>query len=131
MSILKNIVRFLAWHSKFEKCKALRKESNEKLIPIAWHPKRWWNFCMSEVDKKRNRTSFYWVMLLVCIQFESINTWCSSKLLWKFSHFAITNHTWRLDIAKNCFSWQISFGINVSKYIFENIYNNLAHKNLI
>ena len=21
-------------------------------MPIAWHPKRWWNFCMSENEKK-------------------------------------------------------------------------------
>ena len=21
-------------------------------MPIAWHPKRWWNFCMSEDEKK-------------------------------------------------------------------------------
>ena len=35
-----NHVRFLAWHSKFEKHKAL--------MPIAWLPKRWSNFCVSE-----------------------------------------------------------------------------------
>ena len=21
-------------------------------MPVAWHPKRWWNFCMSEEEKK-------------------------------------------------------------------------------
>ena len=21
-------------------------------MPIAWHPKRWWNYCMSEHEKK-------------------------------------------------------------------------------
>ena len=25
---------------------------SEKLMPIAWDPKRWWNFCMSEDEKK-------------------------------------------------------------------------------
>ena len=25
-------------------------------MPGAWHPKRWWNFCLSEDEKKRNRT---------------------------------------------------------------------------
>ena len=33
-----------------------------ELMLIAWHPKRWWNFCMSE-DKKEKRkkmiTDFY------------------------------------------------------------------------
>ena len=31
--------------------KALKKIS-EKLMPIAWHHKKLWNFCMSEDDKK-------------------------------------------------------------------------------
>ena len=21
-------------------------------MPVVWHPKRWWNFCMSEDEKK-------------------------------------------------------------------------------
>ena len=33
--------RLLAWHIKFEKREALKKELNEVLMPIAWHPKRW------------------------------------------------------------------------------------------
>ena len=32
---------------------------SEELIPIVWHPKRWWNFCMAEHEEKRNRTDFY------------------------------------------------------------------------
>ena len=31
----------LAWHIKFEKGKALKKELNEKLMLIACHPRRW------------------------------------------------------------------------------------------
>ena len=31
---------FLAWHIKFEKRKELKKESNEELMPVEWHPKR-------------------------------------------------------------------------------------------
>ena len=23
-----------------------------ELMPTVWHPKRWWNFCMSENEKK-------------------------------------------------------------------------------
>ena len=48
------ILRLLAWHIKFEKCKALKKKVSEELMPIAWHPKRWWNFCISEDKKKEN-----------------------------------------------------------------------------
>ena len=33
--------RLLAWHIKFEKREALKKELNEVLMPITWHPKRW------------------------------------------------------------------------------------------
>ena len=35
--ILKNIFRFLAWHTKFEKCKALKKNINKELMLIAWY----------------------------------------------------------------------------------------------
>ena len=27
-------------------------------MPIAWHPKRWWNFCMSEDEKKETEPIF-------------------------------------------------------------------------
>ena len=33
------LVRRLAWYIKYEKCKALKKIS-EELIPVAWHPNR-------------------------------------------------------------------------------------------
>ena len=28
------------------------KKDSEELIPIAWHPKRWWNFSMSKDEEK-------------------------------------------------------------------------------
>ena len=46
------LIRLLAWHIKFKKGKALKKELNEELIPVAWHPKRWWKFCMPEDEEK-------------------------------------------------------------------------------
>ena len=46
------LIRLLAWHSKFKKCKALKKKISEKLMLIAWHPKRWLNFCMSEDEER-------------------------------------------------------------------------------
>ena len=46
------LIRILAWHIKFKKCKALKKELNEELIPVAWHPERWWKFCMTEDEEK-------------------------------------------------------------------------------
>ena len=57
-SVYKNIVRLPAWHVKFEKRKTLKKDSNEELILVAWHPRRWWNFCMPEHKKKEIETIF-------------------------------------------------------------------------
>ena len=45
-------VRLLAWHTKFEKRKALKKELNEELMPAAWHPNRRWDWCISEDEKR-------------------------------------------------------------------------------
>ena len=45
--------RHLVWHSKFEKHKVVKKELNEELTLVTMsHPRRWWNFCISEDDKK-------------------------------------------------------------------------------
>ena len=38
--------------------KHLEKKISEELMPIAWHPKRRWNSCMSEDDKKEIEPSF-------------------------------------------------------------------------
>ena len=46
------LIILLAWHIKVEKRKALKKKLNEELMPVAWHPKRWWNFCVLEDEKK-------------------------------------------------------------------------------
>ena len=58
------------------------KQVNEWLMLVAWHPK-WYNFYMSEVEKKRDRTKFYWKMLLVYISsthYGSIGTDCYRKV---------------------------------------------------
>ena len=45
-------IRLLAWYIKFEKLKELKKELSEELMLVAWHPSRWWDWCMSEDEKK-------------------------------------------------------------------------------
>ena len=35
------LIGLLTWHFKIEKRKALKKELNEELMPVGWHPKRW------------------------------------------------------------------------------------------
>ena len=52
------LIKLLALHIKFEKRKVLKKELNKELTPIACHPKRWWNFCMSEEGKKEIQAIF-------------------------------------------------------------------------
>ena len=43
---------FLIKYTKFEKWKALKKALNEELMSVAWHSNRWWDWCMSEDEKK-------------------------------------------------------------------------------
>ena len=66
-------IRLLAWHIHFEalKCKALKRDLNEEIMLIAWHPIRLWNFCMSEDEKKEVESIF---LSNTCIQFETIKT---------------------------------------------------------
>ena len=45
-------VRLLAWRNAFEKRKAFKKEMSRELILVALHPTRWWDWCMSENEKK-------------------------------------------------------------------------------
>ena len=40
----------MALHIKFRKRKELKKELSEELMPVAWHPDRWWDW--SEDEKK-------------------------------------------------------------------------------
>ena len=50
-------IRILARHCKFKKRKAFKKKTSEQLMPTAWHPKRWQNFCCQKI-KRRNKTVF-------------------------------------------------------------------------
>ena len=52
------LIRLLAWHIKFKKSTALKKNIGGELMPIAWHPKRWWNFYMPEDEKKEIESIF-------------------------------------------------------------------------
>ena len=36
-----NLIRLSTWHTKFEKCKEIKKELNQELISVAWHPNKW------------------------------------------------------------------------------------------
>ena len=34
------LMRLLAWHIKFTKCKELKQELSEELMPVVWHPNK-------------------------------------------------------------------------------------------
>ena len=51
-------IRILTQCSKLEIHKALNKGLNKKLMPVAWHPKRWCDWCLSEDEKKERELTF-------------------------------------------------------------------------
>ena len=42
----------LWWYKGYEQCKAQKAKIKEELMPVAWHPDRWWNWCVPEDEKK-------------------------------------------------------------------------------
>ena len=69
--------KILAWHSKFEQPKA-RKERYYHILfyrhflffsnlKLAWHPTRWWDWCLSKDKKKSSGANFYWEVLEVLL----------------------------------------------------------------
>ena len=51
-------VRLLAWHSKFGKRKALKKEVNKELMREVWHTLRWWDWYLPEDQKNETKSTF-------------------------------------------------------------------------
>ena len=49
---------FFTWPTKFEKRKALETELNEKLIHVAWHADRWWDWGVPDDEKKETYPMF-------------------------------------------------------------------------
>ena len=46
------------WHDSYIRQKAQKVQIKKELIPIAWHPSRYWNWCMSE-DEKWETENFF------------------------------------------------------------------------
>ena len=46
------LIILLAWHIKFETRNKLKIKISKKFMPMAWHTKRWWDWCMVEDEKK-------------------------------------------------------------------------------
>ena len=53
MMMMKKNVLSGAMIIKNEKLKKAQKGSTKKeLLPVVWHPSRWWDWCVSEDEKK-------------------------------------------------------------------------------
>ena len=59
----------ITWRNAYIKRKTQKAKIKEELMPVAWHPDRWWNWCVPEDEKKRTRN-------LLCIK-----SWESLKRL--------------------------------------------------
>ena len=51
-------VRRMAWCNKFKQRIAFKKELSKELMPVAWHPRRWWDWCMRQDEKKEIKSFF-------------------------------------------------------------------------
>ena len=40
------------FYESYYKRKNLKKDIHDELIPIAWHPDRYWNWCLTEDEKQ-------------------------------------------------------------------------------
>ena len=49
---------FFEWCNDYKKRKAQKASIKEELMPIAWHSSGWWDWCMSENEKKETEKTF-------------------------------------------------------------------------
>ena len=45
---------FFKWYDSYKKRKTQKASIKEELMPILWHPSRYWDWCMSEDEKKKS-----------------------------------------------------------------------------
>ena len=49
------------------KNKAQKASIKEGLLPIAWHPSRWWDWCMTEDEKSDAETFWQQAWAFLCL----------------------------------------------------------------
>ena len=52
--------RLIEWYEGYKKRKAQKTLIKEELVPIAWHPSRWWDWCVSEEEKNKRQKNCFW-----------------------------------------------------------------------
>ena len=55
-------VRLLAWCNKDKQCKVCKKEIDKEWMPIAWQPRRRWDWYISEDEKKKY---YLWLIKII------------------------------------------------------------------
>ena len=50
-----NDYKFIKWYKGYQKCKAQKAKIKEDLLPIAWHPSRWRNWCVPQDEKQETK----------------------------------------------------------------------------
>ena len=48
----------IKWYEYYKKQKAQRANIKKYLMPTAWHPSRWWDWCVTEDEKKETEEIF-------------------------------------------------------------------------
>ena len=51
MKMILKVLLMLAQYNRQKQHKACKKEISKKLMPVAWHPTRQYNWCMPEDEK--------------------------------------------------------------------------------
>ena len=51
-------VRLIAWQNIFKQSKSYKNGISKELIPVAWHPTRWLDWCMPEDEERKTEPIF-------------------------------------------------------------------------
>ena len=49
----------MAWGNRFKLRKSDNKDISKELMPVAWHPRKYWDWCLFEDEKKGIEPPFY------------------------------------------------------------------------
>ena len=44
--------RLMSWYRRYKLCESCKKDMIKELMPVAWHPTRWWDWFMPEDEER-------------------------------------------------------------------------------
>ena len=44
--------KLIGWYEGYHKRKVQKAQIKKELLPIAWHPSKWWDWCVPEDEKR-------------------------------------------------------------------------------